>query len=380
MSLLLDAMKKSGDKSQSTGLSGMSLEEATPAATRSTSAPEASSTAASRAAGQTLFAAKKKKTGPGFRWNLGIVPTTFIICSIIGSGYGYYVWRELNPPQPVMARPVMPPAPMPITPPAPPALVANLPPAVAVPEPTVAETKPVDAAPAKEKPAALNYTIAKPATAKPRAKNKTAAPKAPASMSIERQQATDTITPALQDAYQAYQRGDYASAAQGYRDVLQQDVRNRDALLGLGAIAQQQSQDQAAQHYYRQVLALDPRDPVALGAMAAYGASNGADTESQLKQMLTEQPRSASLHYALGNVYADQSRWADAQQAYFNARMLEPSNAQFTYNLAVSLDHLGQSKLATQYYQQALQLDPAGNAGFDHAQAQRRLNELSPSH
>jgi Flp pilus assembly protein TadD len=60
--------------------------------------------------------------------------------------------------------------------------------------------------------------------------------------------------------------------------------------------------------------------------------------------------------------------------------MLEPSNAQFTYNLAVSLDHLGQSKLAAQYYQQALQLDSASNAGFDHAQAQRRLNELTPSH
>jgi tetratricopeptide (TPR) repeat protein len=232
-------------------------------------------------------------------------------------------------------------------------------------------------APTIEKPATLNYTIAKPhakGTAKP------AAPKTPSGMSFERQQVTDTITPALLDAYQAYQRGDYTTASQGYKEVLKRDERNRDALLGLGAIAQQQGQDQAAQHYYRQVLLLDPRDSVALGAMAAYSANNGVDTESQLKQMLSEQPRSASLNYALGNVYADQSRWADAQQAYFNARMLEPSNAQFTYNLAVSLDHLGQSKLAAQYYQQALQLDSASNAGFDHAQAQRRLNELTPSH
>lgn len=377
MSLLLDAMKKSGDKSQSTGLSGMSLEEVAPATSRSAPTPDASTASASRAAGQTLFAAKKKKETPKFRWKLGLVPTTFIICSIIGSGYGYYVWRELNPPQRVAERPATPPAPMPITAPAPPPLVANLPPAVVAPQPPIAEATPVVTTPTVEKPAALNYTIAK-----PRAKNtaKPAAPKAPAGMSIERQQTTDTITPALQDAYQAYQRGDYATASQGYKEVLKQDGRNRDALLGLGAIAQQQGQDQAAQHYYRQVLLLDPRDSVALGALAGYSASNGADTESQLKQMLAEQPRSASLNYALGNVYADQSRWADAQQAYFNARMLEPSNAQFTYNLAVSLDHLGQSKLAAQYYQQALQLDPASNAGFDHAQAQRRLNELSPSH
>lgn len=377
MSLLLDAMKKSGDKSQSTGLSGMSLEEVAPATPRSAPTPDANTASASRAAGQTLFAAKKKKGAPKFRWKLGLVPTTFIICSIIGSIYGYYVWRELNPPiQRVAERPVVPPAPTPITVPAPPVLVANLPPAVTTPQPPMTEAAPVAAAPTVEKPLAPNYTIAKPRT-KTAAKS---APKAPAGMSIERQQATDTITPALQDAYQTYQRGDYVTASQGYKEVLKQDVRNRDALLGLGAIAQQQGQDQVAQHYYRQVLLLDPRDPIALGAMTAYSAGNGVDTESQLKQMLTEQPRSAALNYALGNVYADQSRWADAQQAYFNARMLEPSNPQFTYNLAVSLDHLGQSKLAAQFYQQALQLDPAGNAGFDHAQAQRRLNELSPSH
>ncbi|MFA7399375.1 MAG: tetratricopeptide repeat protein [Sideroxydans sp.] len=378
MSLLLDAMKKSGDKSQSTGLSGMSLEEVAPATSRGEPTSDSSSTSASRAAGQTLFAAKKKKEAPRFRWKLGLVPTTFLICSIIGSIYGYYVWRELNPPLRVAERPVTPPAPTPISAPAPPPLVAHITPTVATPpQPSAAETTPAVTAPAIEKPATLNYTIAKPrakGTARP------AAPKTPSGMSIERQQVTDTITPALMDAYQAYQRGDYTTASQGYKEVLKRDERNRDALLGLGAIAQQQGQDQAAQHYYRQVLLLDPRDSVALGAMAAYSANNGVDTESQLKQMLSEQPRSAALNYALGNVYADQSRWGDAQQAYFNARMLEPSNAQFTYNLAVSLDHLGQSKLAAQYYQQALQLDPASNAGFDHAQAQRRLNELSPSH
>jgi Flp pilus assembly protein TadD len=375
MSLLLDAMKKSGDnKSQSTGLS---LEEIAPATSRGAATTDSSATTASRVAGQTLFAAKKKKQAPKFRWALGLVPTTFIICSFVGSVYGYYVWRELNPPiQRMAVRPTMLPVPTPITTPALPQLVANLPPAFAAPQPPVTATPSVVSTPTIEKPATLNYTIAK-----PRAKGapKSAAPKTPIGMSIERQQTTDTITPTLLDAYQAYQRADYATAAQGYKEVLRRDERNRDALLGLGAIAQQQAQEQTAQHYYRQVLLLDPRDPVALGAMAAYNANNGVDTESQLKQMLAEQPRSASLNYALGNVYAEQSRWADAQQAYFNARMLEPTNAQFTYNLAVSLDHLGQSKLAAQFYQQALQLDPASNAGFDHAQAQLRLNELTTS-
>ncbi len=366
MSLLLDAMKKASDRS--TGLSNLTLEEHPAAVKPGATASDATQTGTTRAAGETLFAAKKKPAAPRFRWTLGLVPTTFLICSVIGAGYGYYVWRELNPPvQRVVQRPVTPPPPAPTaTPPLPP-LVASIAPQ---PAPEVVPPK-VEATETAPKPF---FSTAKP---RPRRTTRLRAPAAPSAMTIERVQENDTVTPVLFSAYQAYQRGDYASAVKGYREVLIKDPRNRDALLGMAAIAQQQEQDETAQYYYRQVLLLDPRDPVALGAMSAYSTSE--DNESQLKQMISEQPRSAALHYALGNLYAQQSRWADAQQAYFDARMLEPSNAQFTYNLAVSLDHLGQSKAAAQHYRQALQLDTNNNAGFDHAQAQKRLNELTAS-
>lgn len=367
MSLLLDAMKKTGDKTTGLPTDNLTMDEYT-------HTPQRADNKQSRAAGENLFAAKKKKAATGFRWTLGLVPTTFIICSAIGSVYGFYVWRELNPsaPAPVMAQPRELPPPSPIHTPPPPVLVANIQPEiVAKPTPVAAETKPT---PAQKSPPANAPTADTAGSAKPaRAKS------SPSQVAIAHQNATDTITPALVDAYQAYQRGDYVTASQGYRTVLQKDAHNRDALLGLGAIAQQQAQDQTAQHYYRQVLLLDPRDPVALGAMSAYSTSNGVDAESNLKQLLSEQPRSGALNYALGNVYGEQSRWAEAQQAYFDAHTLEPSNAQFTYNLAVSLDHLSQSKQAVQYYQQALQLDSANTAGFDHAQAQQRLNELTTS-
>ena len=357
MSLLLDAMKKSGDKS-----TGLSLEE--PAASVQHTTSEASGNSGSRAAGQALFAAKKKKESPPFRWKLGLVPTTFIICSVLGAGYGYFVWRELNPSQPQVAqRPVTPPPAAPISRPTQnPPLVASLAPAPEVVPPKVAPV-----------------AIATPAQVKPFTSIKRRAAKATPGMSIAHTQETDSVMPTLLDAYQAYQRGDYVTATQGYRSVLEKDAHNRDALLGLGAIAQQQNQDETAVHYYQKVLLLDPRDPVAQAAMSSYRTNAGEDSESHLKQLLGEQPNSSALHYALGNVFMQQSRWAEAQQSYFNARTLEPNNPQFTYNLAISLDHLGQSKLALQYYQQALQLDAANTGGFDHALAQQRLNELNTS-
>ena len=361
MSLLLDALKKSGDSQQKgTGLSGLSLEESS---SRSSSSA-AASPSPSRAAGETLFAAKKKKSS-GMRWNLGLVPTTLLICSVIGAGYGYYVWLELQPPsQPKMVERVAPPPPAPVA-------VASLPlvPFVPAPEEAVVsqpEKQPVVTARNDD----FDEPRSKPATDRPRSS-------AGSNVAIKRNIETDSITPALLDAWQAYQRGDYATASQGYRQVLGKDANNRDALLGMAATAQQQGMDEAAQRYYRQLLILDPRDPAAHAALSAYSPGNAADSESKLKQMLAEQPRSGALHFALGNLYAEQSNWADAQQHYFNAYSLEPTNAQFAFNLAVSLDHLGQRKIASQHYQQALQLDASGNSGFDHAQAQQRLNELT---
>src|SRR5450759_5046257 len=99
--------------------------------------------------------------------------------------------------------------------------------------------------------------------------------------------------------------------------------------------------------------------------------------ESRLKTLLNEQQNSSSLHFALGNYYAEQARWGEAQQAYFNGYRLEPDNAELAFNLAVSLDRLGQKKSAAQYYQRALQLDPEHNAGFDHAKISQRIEELT---
>lgn len=365
MSLLLDALKKSGEKSHPGG-SSLTLEDLPPPRTGS----ESSAPAPARAAGEKLFAAKKKKPA-SFHWKLGLVPTTLIIALVFGSGYGYYVWLQLQPPstQRVVQRPV-PPSPKPAPAPAAPVSIATAP---LVPLPPAAEEPVV---PQHEQPVvaarAENVEVThKPRATKPRSRSTTAG------VALERKTEADNVTPALLDAYQAYQRGDYVTATQGYRAVLSRDAHNRDALLGLAAIAQQQGQDQTAQQYYRQLLVLDPRDPAAQAAMAAYSPEDEGNTESRLKMLLAEQPRSSTLQFAMGNYYAGQSSWGDAQQYYFNAHTLEPSNAQFAFNLAVSLDHLGQRKLAAQYYQRALQLDVSGHSGFDHVQVQQRLNELT---
>ena len=107
------------------------------------------------------------------------------------------------------------------------------------------------------------------------------------------------------------------------------------------------------------------------------GRADPAASESRLKQLIAREP-SAFLHFSLGNLYADQSQWTQAQQSYFQAHHLEPDNPDYAYNLAVGLDHLRQNKLALNYYRRAEQLATGqGRSNFNLAHARERIRALT---
>lgn len=192
---------------------------------------------------------------------------------------------------------------------------------------------------------------------------------------IRQSAATSQLNPTLGKAYQSFLSGDTGAAQQLYQKVLQQEPNNRDALLGMAAIALKQKQAGQAADYYGKLLDLDPADPEALAALIGLqGQTDPAQSESRLKKVLLQNPQADAAHFALGNLYAQQSRWAEAQQSYFRAYSSAPGNADYAFNLAVSLDHLNQGKLALDYYQRALA--QPGPANFDKTSVQLRIQEL----
>jgi Tfp pilus assembly protein PilF len=192
---------------------------------------------------------------------------------------------------------------------------------------------------------------------------------------IRQSAATSQLNPTLGKAYQSFLSGDTGAALQLYHKVLQQEPSNRDALLGMAAIALTQKQAGQAAAYYGKLIELDPADPEALaGLIGLQGQSDPAQSESRLKKVLMQNPQADAAHFALGNLYTQQSRWAEAQQSYFRAYSNAPGNADYAFNLAVSLDHLSQGKLALDYYQRALA--QPGPANFDKSSVQTRIKEL----
>lgn len=196
-------------------------------------------------------------------------------------------------------------------------------------------------------------------------------------ISIQRTQKIDTINERLLEAYHAYQAGNYMLASRSYHDVLQQDALNRDALLGLATIAHRNGDRQQAADYYITLLKHNPRDSTAIsGLVTLHGAGLKVENESRIKLLLDQEPESAHLHFALGTLYAGQSRWADAQQSYFNAHRYAPQNADYAYNLAVSLDRIGKQTTALQYYRRAVLLAGEQQAMFNLSEAKQRINTL----
>ncbi len=187
------------------------------------------------------------------------------------------------------------------------------------------------------------------------------------------------VDPRVEVAYSAYQAGKLDVAREGYQAALRDEPANRDARLGLAAIEMRSQRFEAAESHYRRLLQANPRDPHAQAGMLALRSEqiDPVLAESRIKTLLASAPEATVLYFTLGNQYAQQERWAEAQQAYFKAFAADPDNADFAYNLAVSLDHLRQPKLALEHYRRALALAQARSASFDANAARRRVQELS---
>lgn len=311
---------------------------------------------------------------------LSLVPATALLAAIVALGYGVYLYFELKPPAAVVVESRLAPIAQGVAPP------ADVPAPAPDPSPAASVTTPLATVAAPPDSSSPEVTIT---PQPPRVKHIT-----PPAMSASRvrqaapaythseSDSAQTVPPSFQpdngnrllnSAYDAYQRGHLDEAQRLYTQAAARE-RSVDALLGLAAIAGARNRNEEAARLYREVLDRDPYNAAAQAALLdLLGNTDRQATESRLKSLIDRAP-SAGLYQTLGNLYAEQNRWGDAQMAYFEAFRAAPGNADYAFNLAVSLDRLHQAQAALGYYEKALSL--AGNPRFDRAQAELRVRQI----
>ncbi|HVB48525.1 MAG TPA: tetratricopeptide repeat protein [Burkholderiales bacterium] len=370
-----------------------------PQAPQRSSAPAAAEAqAADRAAAKRVFEAKFKEPNPRLPFYI-----TMGALGVFAVGVVIYFWIQLRPApalvnksptpptgeQAVAAAPRGPAGPSPMVAsaqPAPPAAIPGLPPAGA--EPAVAApTASGQQAPAPApKPAAATSQTGANAEEARGTRQSRATPRAPRSteastgpIRAQAQRPEPKVNPQVASGYEAYQVGDFAAAGADYRQALREEPMNRDALLGLAAVEMQARHYELAEAYYQRLLQADPRDPDAQAGMFALRGQliDPLVAESRVKTLLASDPQAQVLYFTLGNEYAQQTRWGKARQAYLRALAADPENPDFAYNVAVSLDHLGERPLALEYYRRALALAGKRAANFDAGAARERVQQLS---
>ncbi len=341
-----------------------------PPAASNAAPPTTAATQAARETARQAFAAKLIDDKPS-RLPLWLALGAVGIAAVAIGGYVWYQVSGLNhntlsAPAVAAAPSAPPPAAAPSLPPSPP----SLPPLPVPPPADFAQNSPYTAAvPTAEPlpaPTAHPFSPSIPATE----------PRSPVRLSKSRPEAN----PALLRGHTNLQHNEIELARRDFESVLQREPNNTDALLALAAIAARQGRGGDAEQLHQRALIANPSDPNVQG-MVLNGTPSSADpqtTESRLKGLLSAQPESATLNFALGNLYARQTRWPEAQQAYFNAVAADGSNPDYLFNLAISLDHIRQPKLAGQHYRLALEAADKRPAGFDREQVRRRLAELVP--
>lgn len=174
---------------------------------------------------------------------------------------------------------------------------------------------------------------------------------------------------ALATAIRLHRSGRLAEAERAYRQILDSEPDNADALQLLGVIANQAGQPAAAADLIRRALAVNPDHADAhcnLGvALLELGDQRGAD--AAFHRALAIEPAIPEALNNLGNIARQQGRLEEAEENYRRALQAAPGLAETHSNLGVVLHIMGRFVEAEAGFRQALAIDP------DNAEAHTNL-------
>jgi tetratricopeptide (TPR) repeat protein len=158
-----------------------------------------------------------------------------------------------------------------------------------------------------------------------------------------------------------YSRGNYDEAVKSLLRAADLNPSDPGAYLFLSkAYDSSPSQADEVLQRFRRFAKLQPRNPRAsyYYAMSLWKGKRAQDPsldiqqiESLLKQAIALNPKFAEAHLQLGNLYSDQSKYAEAIPEYARARELDPAMGDVYYRMGQAYVHVGDKDRAQEQFQ-----------------------------
>jgi protein O-GlcNAc transferase len=164
----------------------------------------------------------------------------------------------------------------------------------------------------------------------------------------------------LQQAAEAFNRGDWAQAERLCRSILSAQADSIDALNLLGIIAARTRRPEEAADLLGRAVAADPGNP---SAHNNYGnvlrqLKRSADALNSYQRALSIKPDYAEAYFNRGNTLQDLSRFEEALDSYERALSIKPDYAEAYFYRGNALQALGRCAAALDSYEQALKIKP----------------------
>ncbi|MGO8753933.1 MAG: tetratricopeptide repeat protein [Gallionellaceae bacterium] len=176
----------------------------------------------------------------------------------------------------------------------------------------------------------------------------------------------------IQAALGHHRAGRLAQAEALYRQVLQSEPDNPDALHLLGALARQAGKYAVAADFIGRAIHAKPAEPVFHNSLGLVLKDSGKLDEAvaSYRRAASVKPDYAEAHYNLGNVLQLQGRLDEAVASYRKALTLKPDHAEAHCNLGSALQAQVKLNEAEASYRRAISLKP------NHAEAHYNLGNV----
>ncbi|XP_064795888.1 LOW QUALITY PROTEIN: protein O-mannosyl-transferase TMTC1-like [Oncorhynchus masou masou] len=152
-------------------------------------------------------------------------------------------------------------------------------------------------------------------------------------------------------------RGRHQEAIHHYKTALRLCPRHASAMNNLGTLTRH---PEDAEHYYRTALDTNPQHNRALFNLGNLLKSQGKKEEAEalLRDSIRFGPHFADAYSSLASLYAEQKRFAEANDVYLQGIESCPDSSDLHNNYGVFLVDTGEGDLAAAHYQQAVRLKP----------------------